>query len=250
MTAILAPLLAVAQAPAATSSIIRVVTGLTASELVDKSIDYHDPHGQWGTMVHAMRLFESRPGIPPERGGNYRITDLTFNLPESYFRLEQQRGPDRIVREVRGATCTHWLNGRQQLVQEEKEAFGLDCPRSMRMRDYYAYLWGLPMKLKDPGTLLSATVHEADFFGDTLLEVKVTYDPEVGGDTWYVYFDPDTYAMRGYRFYHDEASNDGEYILLEGEEAVGELVLPASRKWYRHADSVFLGEDRIIRNTP
>ncbi|MEO0875473.1 MAG: hypothetical protein AAFY48_12785, partial [Bacteroidota bacterium] len=57
---------------------------------------------------------------------------------------------------------------------------------------------------------------------------------------------PGTYALSGYRFYHDEADNDGEYILVEGEAQVGQLRLPAKRHWYTHGDRRYLGSDEIV----
>ncbi|MDX1406544.1 MAG: DUF6503 family protein [Saprospiraceae bacterium] len=236
------------QALPVAESVIRPIGELSGEDLLARSIAYHDPSGAWPRDVHEIRLFESRPGNPPDRGGNYRITDLHIDLPGGLFRLEQQRGPDKIIREVQASACRQWLNGRETVTDGERTAFGLDCPRSLRMRDYYTYLWGLPMKLTDPGTIIDPQVYEADFFGTVLLQIRVTYDADVGGDTWYFYFHPDNYALRGYRFYHDEPANDGEYILLNGEVDVGALRLPASRKWYRHDNGTFLGEDRIIFN--
>ena len=79
----------------------------------------------------------------------------------------------------------------------------------------------------------------------TSSKLKVTYDEAVGQDTWYFYLDRKTYALVGYRFYHDESKNDGEYILLEGEASGAGLKLPKTRKWYRHEDDGFLGTDII-----
>ncbi len=76
----------------------------------------------------------------------------------------------------------------------------------------------------------------------------MTYDPDVGGDTWYFYFVPDTFALVGYRFYHDESKNDGEYITLDEEivdEASG-LRLPKVRAWYYNSDGAHLATDDIV----
>jgi hypothetical protein len=113
-------------------------------------------------------------------------------------------------------------------------------------RNYYTYLWGLPMKLRDPGTIIDDNVHRVNFFGQELLEMKVTYHEEVGGDIWYFYFHPETYALSGYRFYHDEAANDGEYILLEDEAQIGDFRIPAQRHWYTHGERQYLGSDEVV----
>ena len=79
-----------------------------------------------------------------------------------------------------------------------------------------------------------------------VLALKVTYDAAVGEDIWYFYFNPETYAMVGYRFYHDEAANDGEYIVLEGMEIQNGLRIPKNRTWYTNADHTLLGTDYLV----
>ena len=74
----------------------------------------------------------------------------------------------------------------------------------------------------------------------------MTYEAEVGEDIWYFYFDPANYAMIGYRFYHDESKNDGEYITLDGETIVNKIRFPQTRKWYINADDTFLGADILV----
>jgi hypothetical protein len=71
------------------------------------------------------------------------------------------------------------------------------------MQNYYTYLYGLPMKLKDPGTIISSVVNRKDFLGKEYL-LKVKYEESIGTDSWYFYFEPKTYAFKIYQFYHDE----------------------------------------------
>ena len=78
------------------------------------------------------------------------------------------------------------------------------------------------MKLKDEGTIVHDKVEQRTFKGKTYNVLKVTYRQEVGSDTWYFYFHPETNAMEVYQFYHDEAKNDGEYVLLTNEVVVGQ----------------------------
>ena len=102
---------------------------------------------------------------------------------------------------------------------------------------------GKPMKLKDPGTILAKQVIKTKFQEREVLSLTVTYDESVGSDIWYFYFDPTNYRLVGYRFYHDESKNDGEYITLEDEYLVGKMRLPKIRKWYMNVDQKYLGTD-------
>jgi len=65
------------------------------------------------------------------------------------------------------------------------------------------------MKLRDEGMIVDPKVIRKNFMDKEYLTLKVTYDKAVGSDTWYFYFDPQTYAMEVYQFYHDESKNDG-----------------------------------------
>ena len=114
------------------------------------------------------------------------------------------------------------------------------------MRNYYLYLWGLPMKLKDPGTIIDPEVHNKSFNGKPAKVARVTYEREVGNDTWYFYFDPTTSELIGYQFYHDEAKGDGEYITLSDLVMVDGMKIPKSRSWYTNADSTLLGTDNLV----
>ena len=209
----------------------------SAQNILEKSIQYHDPAGQWGTGMHWLSLRETRPDSKD------RFTTCQFNLLKSSFEMNQTREEDKIVRGVQNDQCTHQLNGSSTLTKEQVKKHRLDCPRTKLLRDYYIYLWGLPMKLKDPGTQISETVQETSFQDKDCYALKVTYDPEVGEDIWYFYFDKSTFAMIGYRFYHEEAKNDGEYITLQGETMVGKMRLPKTRNWYINKDDRFLGAD-------
>lgn len=68
-------------------------------------------------------------------------------------------------------------------------------------------------------------------------------------DTWYFYFDPDTYAMEVYQFYHDESKNDGEYILLKGITEINSIKMPKVRSWYYNKDDKYLGTDTLIKTS-
>jgi hypothetical protein len=212
-----------------------------SEELIARSIAYHDPDGLWDSGEIALRIMESRPngvmrtvevGMTPGRGGMVvrRETDsgtVTFAVA----------GEEILMRAV---------DAEEELDEETLAEHGLDAERVMWLRNYYLFVWGLPMKLRDPGTIVDPEPAMDSFNGQDALEVRVTYDPEVGGDTWYFYFQPDTARMIGYRFYHDESANDGEYIHLDGEIENGGLRLPAKRSWFFHSNDEFLGEDEAV----
>jgi len=210
---------------------------INASDLLDKSIKYHDPKGKLLNSDLTFNLIETRPN------GADRETTINCNIQDEVFTSIQKKDSLHIVGRYTKGKVEFKVNGSGDISNEIKKEHRLNEKRFNMLRNYYQYLWLLPVKLEDEGTILDPIVKQADFFGKDALQVKVTYDPKVGHDIWYFYFHPESYAMIGYRFYHDEAANDGEYILLDGETTYGKIRLPKERKWYMHKDDKYLGSD-------
>lgn len=211
----------------------------TGPELVDAAIAYHDPNGQWPSFRHTLVIEQSRPD------GSVRTADIRMDIRRGGYRYEEDTAGGLLVKGIDGQDCFATVGG-QPPTAEQVEALRLDCPGIERMRDYYLYLWGLPMKLRDPGTNIDPDIGDGEFDGQPARVAKVTYDPEVGSDLWYFYFDANTYRMIGYRFHHDEAAGDGEYILLSGERQVLDMKIPVERRWFMNADDRYLGTDVLV----
>jgi len=156
-----------------------------------------------------------------------------------------RQGEHKIAGVIAPGRCEMTLDGRSELSDKEREEHRLSCDRLRLMRNYYIYLWALPMKLRDPGTQLGA-VTATTFAEQPVWGLRVTYDEAVGKDIWYFYFDRQSAALVGYRFYHDESKNDGEYIVLKDEVEAAGLRLPKSRSWYTHQDDRLLGTDTLV----
>ncbi|MDY7094689.1 MAG: DUF6503 family protein [Acidobacteriota bacterium] len=216
----------------------------TPQELLDRSIVYHDPDGRFLTESHRLVFAESRPNGPDRR------TEALIDVAGERFEIVR-RGEHTVAGVWAPDTCEMTLDGRSEVTAAEREEHHPTCERLTLLRNYYTYLWGLPMKLRDPGTQLgrvTATTLKGPGSAPALpvYDLRVTYEEEVGGDIWYFYFDRETYALVGYRFYHDEAKNDGEVIYLDGEVAAVGLRLPKARTWYTHEDDKLLGTDTLL----
>ena len=207
----------------------------SAEELLAKSIVHHDPDGKFLGDSWCLTFRETRPGASD------RHSEILVDVPGERFKM-LRKAEHEVAGMIDGELCEMTLDGRSDVTDAERDEHRLSCERLGFMRNYYVYLWGLPMKLHDPGTRLGDV--EATTFEDRpVYGLRVTYDAEVGGDVWYFYFDRDSSALVGYRFYHDESKNDGEYIVLDGERESHGMRLPESRAWYTHQDDRHLGTD-------
>lgn len=201
---------------------------------------YHDPRGVWFKSRIRLTLDEARTD------GSSRTSHVVIDNPGSAFELKTRRDNRQIVMSVFREKTSASLDGRIDFSKEDAVKYGLTPEAVQRRRNYYAYVFGLPMKLSDPGAIVGIPVPVAKFEGRAYRRIRVTYDPKVGGDVWDFFFDPKTNALSGYRFFHDEAKGDGEFITLEGEIDCGSGIrLPKSRSWFMHKDRKALGRDTI-----
>lgn len=211
----------------------------SSTEVLERAISFHDPEGNWKSFKGNLAITMETPN------NSLRKTDIMLNLPANYFKSTVTKDGYIIESELDRAKCTLKLNGRTSIASKIKDSLKISCERAKMLKNYYTYLYGLPMKLKDSGTILDSTVFKKSFKGKEYLVLKVGYDKQVGSDTWYFYFDPKTYAMEVYQFFHDEQKNDGEYILLSEMIKVNGINMPKIRAWYYNKDDNYLGTDSI-----
>ncbi len=211
----------------------------SAAELLDKSIAHHDPGNQWYERNHTVDLISKRPS------GEDRPTTVLLHHKDAMFGMEMTRDGHAIKTQLKSGDCTATVDGASEFTEEQAEKYRLSCEGITRWRDYHGYMLGMPMNLKDPGTILDPVAKRTTFMGEDVIALRVTYDEAVGSDIWYFYLDPSNYALIGTRFYHDESKNDGEYLTFEGEIEAEGIRLPEARKWYYNSNDEFLGEDVI-----
>ncbi len=214
---------------------------ISGIELLDKAIDYHDPNNNWSSFKGNLGITMSTPD------GKERVSDIVLNLPGEYFQLISEKDGVILKQVLEKGECKLMLNGSATVSEEDKKKHRLTCERANMYKNYYTYLYGLPMKLKDPGTIIDPKTQKKTFKGKEYLVLKATYEEEVGGDIWYFYFDPKTYAMEVYQFFRDESKPDGEYILLTGEAEVSGIKMPKTRDWYYNKDDKHLGTDVLTK---
>lgn len=160
----------------------------TANQVLERAIAFHDPNNRWSDLKASFKVVMESPNRP------IRTSTISVDFPQQEFTLEEKQAGDINSYQMSRNTCIVSVNG-----TEKNTEAGIDaCERGKTMKNYYTYLYGLPMKLKDPGTHLDEKVQKKTFKGKEYLVLKVTYDADVGKDIWYFYFNPKNYAMEVY----------------------------------------------------
>lgn len=225
------------------SSPISYGQDVTPNELLEKTINYHDSNGNWQNFNETFTVVMTTPNA------SKRISVISINLPQEYFSVKATKDTITTTYILDKEKCKMSYNGKvlDSVTAQEKK---MTCDRAKLYKNYYTYLYGLPMKLKDLGTNLSDNVENKTFKGKDYLVLKVTYDEAVGSDVWYFYINPKTYALEVYQFFKTddngkEKPDSGEYILLSEEAVVNGIKMPKIRAWYYNKDDKYLGTDTL-----
>jgi len=224
------------------TSIVSFSQELTGNQLLEKAIQFHDPNSNWQTFNGEFFVTMETPKNAD------RESRIKINLPEEYFLVKAKRDTITTEYAIHKGDCFMALNGDENTSEALKKKYNLNCERANLFKNYYTYLYGLPMKLKDEGTIINQNVERKTFEGKEYLVLKVTYNESVGKDTWYFYFDPKNYAMEVYQFFKDESKNDGEYILLTDLEIINGIKMPKNRAWYYNKGDGYLGTDILSKS--
>jgi len=213
---------------------------LSGDQLLEKSIQFHDPNGNWSTFKGAFLVTMKTPKSSP------RKSFIEIDLPQEHFLVKAIK--DGVITQytVDKGICRIAVNGNTTPSEAILKKHKLSCERANLYKNYYTYLYGLPMKLKDEGTIIHQKTTIKTFKGKEYLVLKVSYTKEVGNDTWYFYFDPKTYAMEAYQFFKEQKER-GEYILLTGLETIHDIKMPKERAWYYNKDDGYLGTDVLSK---
>ena len=213
-----------------------------ADALLARSVAFHDPTAVWGHRGVALTWVGSG-----SEGQERVALDISLDPDGRTFSMTGRYAGSTIDYATTGTAYTVTVDGTAELSDETRQRMRLDREDGLFWRSYFGFLAGLPMKLFDPGTHVDPEPEETEFEGRPARAIRVTYDPEIGGETWYFYLDPETDQLVGCRFYYDESLNDGEYIVFTDLIEAGGLRLPRHRSWYTNAEGEFLGADEITR---
>ncbi|NMM47545.1 DUF6503 family protein [Marinigracilibium pacificum] len=189
--------------------------------IIGKSIAYHDPQGNWPKFKGQLKYEEIHLS-----GDSQVIRNTTVWLDNNKNEFRINRG-DTEIHGVVNDSCFITKGD-------------VDCGRVFKLRNYYTYLWGLPMKLTDPGTSFKDEYSDTVFNDIPVYKITVEYDTDI----WDYFIMKDNYRMIGYQFV--KKSGGGEIIYLEDEIEVEGMKIPQKRSWYTLGDKRYLGTDYLI----
>lgn len=219
------------------------LSNLKGSELLDKSIQFHDPKGNWNKL-HQKFYFHAKE---PQDTAIYE--EMFLDNRFSFFGHISRPDGKLVEKGIIDTLFFSRIDGDTSMTPELRKKYRLSKRAITSARNSYVFLYGLPMKMKDKGVKVYDEVKKDTFNKKTYYVVKADFEKGIGNDTWYLYINPTTYAMEGYRFYHNRKPNDGEYIICQDLINVQDVKIPKIRYWHSNANGEYIATDIIERST-
>lgn len=199
---------------------------ITANSIIERSINFHDPKDNWNKL-NATFSFESsfswNDSIPEE-------LNISIDVPKNEFRYVNL---DRKV---------DIFYPKDSCIVNSKDG---SCAGYSWTKNFYTYVWGLPMKLKDPGIKPEEDFVKMTLRGKEVYEVKVNYDAE----NFKFYFDSKTFQLEFFSFLKNDTSGHGEFIILKDLYEFNGIKFPAHKTWTNLSDTSLIGTNVVTTIT-
>ena len=186
---------------------------------MDKTIQFHDPTGSWSSLKDSFHL------VSNSKWSDWKDEHLAITI-------DVKNDGARYTNIDRNVDCLFEEDSTKALLDS------CDCaPYNGWTKDFYTYIWGLPMKLKDPNIKVTEQPNKIIFFEDSCFVLQVQYPNE----NWEYYISSEDYYLAGFRFEKIDGSG-GEIVRNVGVEQWGKIITPKKRIWFDLKENL-LGTD-------
>lgn len=194
----------------------------SATEVLDRSIMFHDPNNNWNSFNETINL-KSQSIFSDNQPEN--IT-LTFDVAQ-----------DRLcyLNDQRHVGCCFIDTVTQEMFKN------VDCSGYTWTKDFYTYIWGLPMKLKDPNTKINTTFPIVTFNNTDCYELSTSYEKE----HWMYFINTKSFYLEGFKFITKSDSTKGEIVINNASEKIDNISFQKNRTWF-DLKMKLIGTDSLI----
>ena len=182
----------------------------SGKEILEKSIQKHDPRGQWNTAEFTLRIQEPRLQNP------VRFSLVYLNNKTNAFKLMRNR-EDKIASygiNDKGI-ITVLLDTKAVEDSISIQRYLLQEARVKVYQNSYQTMLGLPMTLNNDFIENIRTVSKESFNGKSAFKLELTLKRKVFSDRWNVYFSQDDFTLLGIDVVSHDNPSQGERLYFE-----------------------------------
>ena len=215
----------------------------TAEEILEKSIQFHDPEGKWENYSGVLKLINSR-----QKGFTAGTEVIEINVPEDYYKDTWIRGNIKIEKEVKDGKISLTINGNTATDEQIKD-FWLNDENVIGMKTWHYYHFGHLMHFKNTGSVIQKTVLEENFRGNPCYVITfIGNEGEVShpywAGKWQFKIDKESFALRG--VYTDAMMPEGWTDVYEGILEINGIKLPRVRTYYAGSGNELIYVDLFL----
>jgi len=213
---------------------------LNAEEVIHKSIQFHDPNKNWGSLNLKLHIQEPRIQVP------LRFSEVYLNQLENTFKMNRSRESHIATYTIdKEGNNTVLLDNETSTDSTQIAKYFLAPERCFSYRKFYQTMYGLPMNLFDISERIEK-VEQRLFNSIACHAVYIELKEAVIAKKWIAYFQQDDFSLVGLQFMNEEHAEDSEIIYFDKTITISNVIIPRMRHWYSTSDSTYLGSDIIV----
>ena len=205
-----------------------------SNDIIKASIKYHDPQGEWEGLDADFVVLSDRDTAWLHLANLRSMVEWKEKLKDGRY----------ITGGYQGDSCFVKIDDKLIEPKGQIDNLLLDCPQIIGRSNYWLYMYGLPMKLKDEQAVIDPKPEKVNFLDNQYWRIKVHYN-NPDGERWQFYFDTDSYRFAIAQYFHPALGDDNEYIIFDTPIQVGTMVLPSKHNWYMYNKKEYIGFEQI-----
>lgn len=213
----------------------------SAKEILDKSVQIHDPNKQWYSSSFNVYIQEPRIGNPK------RYSEVKLDNKNDAFELKRNREQHISTHIVSKEKAITYLDDKIETDTTLIKKYRLEPKRNKRYQRFYKVLLGLPMSLEREIAELGL-VEEVFFNKENSYKVAVKLKEPLFSENWNLFFSKKNYKLIGIEMIFPDDPTKGERLTFDGEYIVNSsIIIPRIRHW-KELNDTYMGSDILIEN--
>ncbi len=215
----------------------------TANDILTKSIQTHDPNGNWNNASFSIYIQEPRLGNP------VRYSEVKLNNKDNSFELKRNREEHVSTHIVdKDGTSITYLDDKIETDTLLINKYRLNPNRNKGYQRFYKVLLGLPMSLNSKKITLNEDVITSSFNKEQCYKLSVILGEPLFSKHWNVFFSKENNKIVGLEMVFPKDPNKGERLVFEGEFIINnDIIIPRIRHW-RELNDAYSGSDIILKD--
>jgi hypothetical protein len=207
-------------------SMAQTDVSLTAAEILEKSIKFHDPEGKWNQFSGKLKLnvcFQNT-------GNTYGTEIIEIDVARDFYQWTRLINGFKVVKGIEDGRIFYSVNGNSNPSPEERKAFSINENNISMMKEHHYWHFGKFNHLKNIGATLQPQVTKAVFIDKPCYQLTFTGENLKVNHPYFkqkniFWIDPVTFAIVGWIY-------DTGYGRMEGTININGLKVPAVETWY------------------